>query len=298
MRYGITLPAAGIPLAALPDWVRLTADLGYTDLWLGESVGADAVALLAMASVVAPSLQLGTAVLPAMTRAPGLLAMSAATLAGLAPGRVSIGVGASSPGLVQDWYGGTYDRPVARVRDTVRFLRASLGGERVTQAYETFAVSGFALAEPPAVAPPVLVAGLQPGMLRLAAAEGDGAVLTLVSPSDIARIRDVVGPDLPLVAWVTACPYLDPADAPRARAAARRMLGAYLRIPAYAAAARWHGRDATVTDDVVDALVVHGHPDACREQVEAYADAGVALTLLSPLALDGDATAATRLLAP
>jgi probable F420-dependent oxidoreductase len=317
MRYGLTLPAGGVPLAALPDWVRLAADAGYTDLWFGESVFLDAVAALAMAAVAAPALQLGTAVLPTSTRTPGLLAMSAATLAGLAPGRVSIGVGASSPGLVREWGGGAYERPVARTRDVVRFLRQALRGERVSQAYETFTVDGFALAEAPAVPPPVLVAALRPAMLRLAAQEADGAVLTLVAAGDVPRIRAEVGSDLPLVAWLTACPYEDPGDADRARAAARRMLAGYLTIPSYAAAADWHGRGpalaalhrewaagrrreavAAIPDAVVDALVIHGHPDSCREQLAAYAAAGVDLTLVSPLPLGGDPFAATRLLAP
>jgi probable F420-dependent oxidoreductase len=298
VRYGITLPASGVALGGLPDWVRLCADLGFTDLWIGESTQADAVALLGMAAVVAPGLYLGTAVLPAATRTPGLLALSTATLAGLAPGRLSIGLGASSAGVVRNWGGGTYERPVERTRDVVRFLRRALRGEKITETYGTFAVQGFALPEPPATPPPLLVAGLQPGMLRLAAREADGAVLTLVAPEDIARVREVVGPDLPLVVWATACAYLDPADAGRARALARRMLGGYLRIPAYAAAAAWHGRSGAVTDELIDALVIHGTPEACRQRVAEFTGAGVDLVLLSPLPLDGDAMAATRLLSP
>jgi alkanesulfonate monooxygenase SsuD/methylene tetrahydromethanopterin reductase-like flavin-dependent oxidoreductase (luciferase family) len=163
-RYGITLPTSGVPLGRMPEWVRAAADSGYTDLWLGESFGADAVALLAMASAVAPSLNLGTAVVPASTRIPGLLAQSAATLAGLALGRVSIGLGASSPVVVSDGGGILPERPLSHTRDVVRFLRRALAGERVTEDFETFSVHGFALAEPPASVPPLLVAGLRPPM--------------------------------------------------------------------------------------------------------------------------------------
>jgi alkanesulfonate monooxygenase SsuD/methylene tetrahydromethanopterin reductase-like flavin-dependent oxidoreductase (luciferase family) len=35
------------------------------------------------------------------------------------------------------------------------------------------------------------------------------------------------------------------------------------------------GAMAAIPDDVVDALVVHGAPEACREQVAAYVDAGL-----------------------
>lgn len=317
MRYGITLPTSGVPLAGMHEWIRAVADAGYTDLWLGESLAADAVALLAMASVVAPSLHLGTAVLPAATRAPGLLAMSASTLAGLAPGRVSIGVGASSPTVVQDWGGVAYSQPVARTRDVVRFLKRAFLGERITEQFDTFGVQGFVLHEPPASPPPVLVAGLQPGMLRMAAREADGAVLTLVSAADLVRIRSVVGPALPLVAWLMVCPYTDPGDVAKVRAAARRLLAGYLTVPAYAAAAAWHERAAdleamrtewaigrrreaaaAIPDRVVDDLVVHGAPAYCRERIEQLCAAGVDVPLISVLPLDGDVLSPLRQLAP
>jgi probable F420-dependent oxidoreductase len=319
MRYGITLPTTGVPLAAMADWVRAAADAGYTDLWLGESMASDAVALLAMASVAAPSLRLGTSVLPVSTRAPGLLAMSAATLAGLAPGRVSIGIGASSPAVVVDRGGVAYERPIARTRDVARFLRRALRGERVTEAFDTFHVRGFVLSEVPSPPPLVLIAGLRAGMLRMAAQEADGAVLTLVTADDIARIRGVTG-SLPLVAWLTVCPYDDPADADRARSLARRLLAGYLTVPAYAAAAEWHGRGgalepmqrewadgrrsqaiAAIPDSVVDELVIHGAPGYCRERIEKFHAAGVDVPVISGLPLDGSIGAAfgvLRSLAP
>ncbi len=298
-------------------WVEAVAAYGYTDLWLGESAGADAVALLAMASVLAPSLHLGTAVLPAATRAPGLLAMSAATLAGLAPGRVSVGVGASSPTVVSDWGGAPYEQPVARTRDVVRFLRRALRGERITEQFDTFAVRGFALAEPPALPPPVLVAALQPGMLRMAAREAEGAVLTLVGEADLARVRAVTGPELTLVSWLMVCPYDSATALAQARTAARRMLVGYLTVPAYAAAADWHGRAdalapmhehwqagrrreacAAIPDAIVDELVIHGAPAYCRERIEACRAAGVDVPVISVLPLNGDALTPLRALAP
>jgi probable F420-dependent oxidoreductase len=316
-RYGITLPTSGVPLGQMSEWVRAAADSGYTDLWLGESFGGDAVALLAMASAVAPELHLGTAVLPASTRTPGLLAQSAATLAGLAPGRVSIGLGASSPLVVSGGGGTLPERPLAHIRGMVRFLRRALAGERVTESYESFTVTGFALAEPPVTVPPLLVAGLRPAMLQMAAAEADGAVLTLVSAADIARVRGVVGSSFPLVAWLLVCPYDDPAEVDRVRHAARRLLAGYLTVPAYSAAADWHGRGealsgmrtewaagrrreavAAIPDSVVDELVIHGAPEYCRERIAGFVEAGVQVPLLSAIRLDGDVMAAVTRLAP
>ena len=70
-RYGMTIPFDGVPLHAQRDWIVELADLGYTDVWSAEANGADAFTPLALASVWAPSLRLGTAIVPAFTRGPG-----------------------------------------------------------------------------------------------------------------------------------------------------------------------------------------------------------------------------------
>src|ERR671929_214467 len=95
---------------------------------------------LVLASVWAPALRLGTAIAPVFTRGPATLAQCAASLAAAAPGRVAIGIGASSDVIVERWNGVPFDRPLPRVRDTARFLRAALAGDKVTHRYETFAV--------------------------------------------------------------------------------------------------------------------------------------------------------------
>src|SRR5262249_46372784 len=151
--WGLTIPLTGLPLAEHADLVRALPDLGYTDVWSSEVAGADAFTPLAVASQWAPSLRLGTAVVPVYTRGPALIAMSAATLAGLAPGRFVLGIGASSPVVVQDWNGIPYEEPYKRTRDVLRFVRTALAGERVGR---------FELETPPEQPPPVLLAALRP----------------------------------------------------------------------------------------------------------------------------------------
>ena len=104
-RYGITVPFDGIPLAAQRDLFAELPDLGYTDVWSSEVDGADAFTPLVLASVWAPALRLGTAIAPVFTRGPATLAQCAASLAAAAPGRVAIGIGASSDVIVERWNG-------------------------------------------------------------------------------------------------------------------------------------------------------------------------------------------------
>ena len=157
----MTVPFEGIPLAEQANLFRELVDLGYTDAWSSEAGGADAFTPLVLASVWAPSLQLGTAIVPAYLRGPALLAQTVAAVAEAAPGRFSLGLGSSSNVIVERWNGIPFEQPYERVRDTVRFLRAALTGEKITETYETFAVNGLKLGRVPATPPKLMVAALR-----------------------------------------------------------------------------------------------------------------------------------------
>ena len=100
-----------MPLSGQRDLVAALPDLGYTDARSSEVNGADAFTPLALAALWtskqgsgagggpddAEGLRLGTAVANIYTRGPAPLAMSAAALAGLAPGRFVLGSGSPHP---------------------------------------------------------------------------------------------------------------------------------------------------------------------------------------------------------
>ncbi|NHO84003.1 LLM class F420-dependent oxidoreductase [Micromonospora sp. CMU55-4] len=298
----MTVPLGGIPLADHAAVYAALDDAGFTDVWSSEVAGADAFTPLALAAAWSPRLRLGTAITPVFTRGPGLLAMSAAALAEAAPGRFALGVGASSPVLVRDWNAIPFDEPFKRTRDVLRFLRAALRGETVDGAFDTFAVRRFALERPPSVPPPVVLAALRPGMLRLAAAEADGVILNWLAAEDVPTALAEVGerrPGFEVAARIFVCPT---EDAAYARALGRRMITGYLTVPAYAAFHRWLGREdtlgpmwqawaagdrrgasAAVPDEVVDALLLHGSPEQCAAAVRRYADNGVDVPVLAVL---------------
>ncbi|QFU91324.1 LLM class F420-dependent oxidoreductase [Amycolatopsis sp. YIM 10] len=313
-RWGITIPFTGVPLAAHRELVQELPDLGYTDAWSAETAGTDAFSPLLLASQWAPSLRLGTAIVPVYTRGPGLLAMSAATLAECAPGRFVLGIGTSSPVIVEGWNAAEFDEPFARTRDTLRFLRAALAGEKVTEKYPTFSVSKFRLERIPDPAPPIMLAALRPGMLKLAAKEADGAITNWLAPSDVPKVRSVLGPEPELAARIFVCPTED-ADA--ARGLGRLLISSYLTVPVYAKFHDWLGREeilapmhqawaagdrkaanAAIPDEVVDDLIVHGSPEACRERVQSYVDNGLTTPVIALLPTGGDPFEQVRALRP
>nr|WP_042180791.1 LLM class F420-dependent oxidoreductase [Kibdelosporangium sp. MJ126-NF4]CEL14592.1 F420-dependent N(5),N(10)-methylenetetrahydromethanopterin reductase [Kibdelosporangium sp. MJ126-NF4]CTQ96780.1 F420-dependent N(5),N(10)-methylenetetrahydromethanopterin reductase (EC 1.5.99.11) [Kibdelosporangium sp. MJ126-NF4] len=313
-RWGITLPLIGVPLAEHRDLVRELPELGYTDVWTAETAGTDAFTPLALAAEWAPELRLGTAIAPVYTRGPGLLAMTAATIAELAPDRFVLGIGTSSPVIVQGWNAQEFTEPYARTRDTLRFLRSAFTGQKVTEKYPTFEISKFRLENPPKPPPRIMLAALRPGMLKLARKEADGAITNWLAPSDVPQVRAEVGAGFELVARVFVCPT---EDVNAARGLGRLLISSYLTVPVYAAFHDWLGRgellkpmheawaagdrqraNEVIPDEVVDALIVHGSPERCREIVAQYVESGLDTPVISVLPTGADPRKVVRALAP
>ncbi len=125
-RYGMTIPFEGTPMHEQREWIEELVHLGYTDLWSSEAGGTDGFTPLALAAAWAPSAQLGTAIVPAFTRGPGLMAMSVASMAEAAPGRFVFGIGTSSNIIVESW-NGTGHAASRRTRERRRHHRLALG---------------------------------------------------------------------------------------------------------------------------------------------------------------------------
>ena len=117
-RFGVTVPIPGVPLHEHREWFEEIAALGFTDVWSSEADGPDGFTPLALATAWAPTLRGGIAIVPAFTRGPALLAQTAASMADAAPGRFALGIGASSPAIVERWNGIPFVDPFRRTRDT------------------------------------------------------------------------------------------------------------------------------------------------------------------------------------
>jgi probable F420-dependent oxidoreductase len=312
-RWGITVPFTGVPLHEHRSWYEELVELGYTDIWSSEAGGHDAFTPLALAAAWTPTLRLGSAVVPAYTRGPALLAQTVASLVDAAPGRVAVGIGTSSNVIVERWNGLRFEKPYQRVRDTIRFLRAALTGEKVSEEYETFSVKSFRLGVRITEVPPILVGALRPGMLKLAGTEGDGAIVNWLSADDVRTVAPYVnGKEIAARIFV-----LPSEDREAVRFLGRRMIAEYLNVPVYAAFHEWLGRGEllapmwekwragdrsgateAIPDELIDQLVVHGSPEECREHLQRYVDNGVTTPAPAILAAPADARRVIRALAP
>ena len=303
----MTVPLDG-PLHQQRPAIERLERLGYTDLWSAEAMGHDGFTPLVLASQWAPTMRLGTAIIPAYTRGPALLASTVASMADTAPGRFVLGLGTSSNVIVENWNGIAFEEPYKRVRDTVAFLRAALSGEKITNDYDTFSVKGFRLGVRLEAQPPIMIAALREGMLRLAGRSSDGVIINWLSAEDVQRVTAIVneaasGEPREVVARLFVAPT---EDREAALASGKYAMAAYLNVPVYRAFHEWLGRtDALgshwerwdagdrkgalgeIPDAVVDDLLITGSIEECRAHIDRYFANGVTTASVSLMPFAG-----------
>jgi len=237
----VTIPFTGVPLHELGPLVRRIEEAGYDSVWSAESTDLDGFTPLVVAAEHSTRLRLATGIVNVYTRGPALLAQTTAALADVSDGRFVLGLGASSNVIVERWNSIPFRRPLAKVEETVEYLRAVLAGERGT--------GGFKLASPPEKPVPIVLAALRDRMLGLAARIADGAFTNFLPLGRTAQVVDAFGmPDKEL-----ACRFFSiqgPED--EALATAKRIFVAYVTVPVYAEFFRWLGFDEEI-DPVVAA---------------------------------------------
>ena len=311
-RWGITIPLDGVPLPAHREVLRDAESRGYTDAWTMEVDGLDGFTPAALALSWTEKLRLGTAIANVFTRGPALLAQEAAAVAEVAPDRFVLGVGASSPAIVEHWNGVELKRPLERVRESVAFLREVFAGERAKN--ETLGVRGFRLGRRFGGAPPIFIAALREKMLQLAGSAGDGVIINWLAPDDVPKVVAVAkeaaqaaGRDPGALEVVCRIFVIPTENQDVARAIARRAVAGYMTTPVYGPFQTWLGRGEAlkpmqeawaagdrrgatelVPDEVIDDLFVIGNRNACLEKLEAYVRNGVTVPVIAlmPTALD------------
>jgi 5,10-methylenetetrahydromethanopterin reductase len=291
---GVALLGHGLP-DRTTHWARSAEASGLGSLWVIEDYfHPGAYSLAAAAAAVTDRMVVGLGVVNPYTRHPALVAMETAALAGLAPGRVVLGLGSSNRKWIEAQMAIPFKTPLRGLREGVGIVRRLLAGERVTLAGEVFSVHDAVLETPPAAPVPILLGVKGPRALALAAEVADGVHCSvLASPAHVRRVRastSGAGRDFKVIAYVLVAVSDDEAEA-RAwmRPPVARYLGALhgqsLLDDAGLGAARTQpfrdalvaGRDAAelVTDDVMDAVAVAGTPERCRASLARWAEAGL-----------------------
>ena len=238
-------------------------ELDYESIFVTHIAGRDSVTLLTGYACRTSRVKLGTGVIPIYARTAANMAQSFATLDDLSGGRAIAGLGVSHKPVVEHWFDQSIDRPLAEMREYVAIVRAIWRGEDPPpgEKFRTaFHLSGWE----PRPDLPVYLAGLSPGMLRLAGEIADGVVLWLCNPN---YIRDVVVPTVR-----EGC--VKAGRDPEAFDVVAAVPSAVTGDPQAARERSGLDPDAGATDDFIDLLGAIGSAEEARASVRRYAEAG------------------------
>jgi F420-dependent oxidoreductase-like protein len=124
LRLGLNVGywAGGPPPGAIES-AQEAERLGFDSIWTAEAYGSDALLPLAWWGSHTERIQLGTGIVQISARTPAATAMAAMTLDHLSGGRLILGLGVSGPQVVEGWYGQSFAKPLARMREYIGILR-------------------------------------------------------------------------------------------------------------------------------------------------------------------------------
>lgn len=278
---------------------------------------------LGAVALATSTLQLATGIALGFTRSPFETALAAIDLDHLTDGRFTLGLGTSVRWWHTDLYGVDYDRPVARLAEATRIIKAVIGGQARSLGRfdgEFWQLDFGRLSMKPALRPhlPVWIAALRTPLVRVAGRWGDGLIghpswsVRWATEQVNGPFRDAVAAsgrqraDVAVNLWQVVAPNPDVAESVQD---ARRHVAFYASIEQYRPyfAAHGFGAEAAalteavaagrtdtatlVPEDMARTFVVCGTPDEVRSQLDplwAVADS----LCLQPPPVGGEARSA------
>lgn len=295
LEIGVSLDGRA-PVSEIPAQAQAAEDGGAGTLWLACHLFLrDPVTMAALALSATRRIRVALMAMSPYTLHPVYIAMAAATLDEMFPGRVVLCLGSGAPAELQA-SGIAAPRPLAALSEAIEVCRALLSGETIEHAGQVFQVRGRRLVNGGRPIPIVLAAS-RSRMLGLAGTAADGVVISAATSVPFVRAcLDVVEQAAP-ARRVRKCGIVYTriaASRAEAFAGMRRPIGYVLRgahhadnirlsgaaldqaaLAAAFAAQRWTEVDRLVSDDVIGRHAACGTADEVGARLAEYGTSGL-----------------------
>ena len=217
-----------------------------------------------------------------------------------------IGLGASSPAIIENWHGLMFKKPLLRMRRYIECIRRIVTGEKVNYTSEFFQIQNFSLMyKPKRKYIPIFVGAVNEGMLSLATQIADGTILYLRPFEELRKTITKINSrlDKDNKTFTTSCVFISAIsnkhpDLARERAA--KTLAFYIAVgKAYNRflSENGYGREvkeityqywtnggdaaaSSVPDHMLDAITISGNREQCIKSLEKFISTGISLAIL------------------
>jgi len=267
-KLGVWYFLDGMPAAAAAEAAKRIESLGYSALWIPETIGRHPFVHASWLLANTESLIIATGIANIYHREPGVTLAAQNTLNEQSGGRFLLGMGVSHKPLVEGVRGLSYGPPVATMR---KYLEGMANAP-----YQAIA---------PAAKPATVIAALGPKMLQLARDACDGAHPYFSSPDHTAMASEILGPEKMLCVEQKIILEEDPATA---RELARPVAQMYLGLPNYRNNWLRMGLDEADlenggSDKFIDATFAWGSLAKIRQRIDEHYAAGATHVCIQPV---------------
>ena len=273
-------------------------------LWVPESWGREAFTTLGALSQITTKVKLGTSIISIYARTPATVAMAATTLDLLSKNRTTLGLGASTAAIVENWHGLKFEKPLLRMREYIDCLRQMIKGDRVRYSGQYLKVKDFKLLHKPQREKiPLFVAAVNKNMISLASDIADGILLYLRPIEELRNTISQIKANTRNKSFEIACVLIGAVSnkqPEKARERAAKTLAFYTAVGKYynsflsdngfgeeveeITSEYWrNGPDEAskfVSEKMLDSLTISGNSDQCVKSLGRFVSAGVALPII------------------
>lgn len=289
-------------------------------LWVPESWGRESFATLGAMSQLSRRVHLGTSIINIYSRTPATVAMAASTIGTLSNNRVVIGLGSSTPAIVENLHGMTFNHPVDRMREYIQCLRLMLAGEKVNYNGRFFKIKNFKLIQPSeGIHVPIFIAAVNERMVSLGCELADGLLLYLRPINELNKTVSHLIQINHKRRFEIACSFIcaiSNKDPDKAKERAAKTLAFYIAVGEY-----YHrflskngfrkevenitleyyknGGDAaakTVPEHMLESLTIAGDSKECLKSLERFRATGITLPILQVNPVDDTESSIMELL--
>ena len=298
MRIGCSLGS----LLSIPDILACARRLSKTrvdTVWIPETWGMECLSILAAVSSIIPQ-KLGSSIVNVYSRSPSVIAMASATIDKLSNGRLVLGLGTSSPPIVQDFHGIKFKKPLLRMQEYVEIIRLILKGGKINYAGEIFTLQNFELLiKPQRHNIPIYLAAVNRNMINLTWKIADGTILYL-RPKD--EMRYMIKTQQSKRNIDVTCQIITSvsSDSELAQTRAKKTLAFYIAVGSiYRRFLTDNGYNNVcksiysqykedgprsihelIPDSMLNDLCISGTPTECKEDLARFEDTGIDMPIL------------------
>ena len=296
------------PLLSMDDLLRCAkmADQqqNIDSLWIPESWGRESFSSLGAISQITKNVRLGTSIIGIYSRTPAITAMAATTLDMLSGNRTVIGLGASTPAIVENWHGVHFDMPARRMKEYIELVRLMTQGEKVNYSGKFFKINNFKmLHQPQRKHIPIFMAAVNKKMISIASDLADGILLYLRPFDELNKIAYELKQAKKGKVFEIACSFIcavSNKEPQKARDRAAVTLAFYVAVGKYYSnflaengfkaevqeiieEYKKSGAETAakfVSDKMLSSLAICGSSEECRESLSKFVSTGITLPIL------------------